>query len=553
MDRTVARLLDATGISRRDLLRTLGVAGGGIALAGTASGDAFAAGTGEKNDLIRVSQADGDRRELVVGVAGLPAILDPGQGGFFSVVGFRVTQLFFEPLVRIDYRDSDPLGFGNTIVPALAASWTQIDDLTMEIVLREGAHFHDGTPVTAEDVKFTIDRIIAPDADERLRRVGVFYDTVDHVEIIDERTLHIVTKQPDAVLLQRFVVFFVVSKAAVEAAGLDGYALNPIGAGPYKVSELVAADHLTLEAFDDYYDGPVPFSKVTIRMIPEVATRMAALLSDEVQIITDVTPDQTDLLTGDSTVNVISLASVNAPLPYYNTRHATLADKRLRQALNLAIDRQLLIDTLWMGQAQPLQGYQIPEWGPMFNADRPAFAYDPEKAKELIAAAGYDGGEIVLRAPAGYYPLGDDAAQAIVAMWQDVGINARTELYDLSQASTVDPASVTASLTSAAFSPFDPVMTFATLWGANGSFQTNYWTPESPKFNENLDLIGRSLDMAARSAAYQEILDIWEDEAPGTLLYRINFISGQDESIGWQPYTGFDLDLRRQNINPTAE
>jgi peptide/nickel transport system substrate-binding protein len=288
-------------------------------------------------------------------------------------------------------------------------------------------------------------------------------------------------------------------------------------------------------------------------MIPEVATRMAALLSDEVQIITDVTPDQIDLLSADSTVKVVSIASVNAPLPYYNTKHPVLADKRIRQALNLAIDRQLLIDTLWMGQAEPLQGYQIPEWGQMFNADRPVFPYDPDKAKELIAAAGYNGGEIVLRVPGGYYPLGDDAGQAVVAMWQEVGFNARVELYDVSQAATVDPSSVTASLTSAAFSPYDPIMTFATLWGPTGSFQASYWTPESPKFNENLDLLGRSPDMSERSAAYQEILDIWEDEAPGTLLYRINFISGQDTSIGWQPYTGFDLDLRRQNINPTAE
>lgn len=552
MDRTVERLLESSNVSRRELMRLLGIAGGGIALAGTAA-SAFASGAPDEEQFRVLQQTFGDQRELVVGVAGLPAVLDPGQGGFFSVVGFRVTQLFFEPLVRIDYRDSDPIGFGNTIVPALAESWTQVDDLTMEIVLREGALFHDGTPVTVEDVKFTIDRIIDPNADERLKRVGVFYGTVDHVEIIDDRTLHIVTKQPDAVLLQRFVVFFVVSKAAVEAAGLDGYALNPIGAGPYKVTELVAADHLTLEAFDDYFDGPIPFSKVTIRMIPEVATRMAALLSDEVQIITDVTPDQIDLLSADSTVKVVSLASVNAPLPFYNTKHPVLTDKRIRQALNLAIDRQLLIETLWIGQAQPLQGYQIPEWGPMFNPDRPAFAYDPDKAKALIAEAGYNGGEIVLRVPGGYYPLGDDAGQAVVAMWQEVGFNARVELYDVSQASTVDPASVTVSLTSAAFSPFDPVMTFATLWGPSGTFQTNYWTPESAKFNENLALIGSSLDMAGRSAAYQEILDIWEDEAPGTLLYRINFISGQDTSIGWQPYTGFDLDLRRQNINPTAQ
>jgi peptide/nickel transport system substrate-binding protein len=549
MDRTIARLLNATGISRRDLLRTLGVAGGGIALAGTAAGS-LAAGTGNNRVQLELRQSDSsDRPELIVGVAALLANLDPGQGGASSIAGSRISPLFVDSLLDVDFRASDPPGSGSTIIPALAESWTRIDDLTMELKLRDGVLFHDGTPFTADDVKFTIDRIIDPAADPKLAVVKIAFQNYASVEVIDPLTVRIVTHSPDSVLEMRLATLQIVSKAAAESMGLDAFALKPVTAGPYKVLEYVAGDHLTVESFDDYWGGLPPFSKVTVRAIPEVATRMAAILSNEVQIVTDVTPDQIANLQADSAIRVDSIPTSNAHFFFYNTTMPVFADKRMRQGLNLAVDRQLLVDTLWMGNAQVMNSYQIPEWGAMYNPDRALPGYDPEQAKALIEASGYDGTEIKFRVPSTYYTLGADAAQAVVSMWQEVGVNATVELNDDPHS---DKPNLMVCFWSAGLMPNDPTTTFSNLWAPGSEIQTYFWTPPTPAFNENLELLSATLDQDARFAAYQEILDVWEDEAPGTLLYRVNSMYAQQATVGWTPYATFEMDLSPKNINPAS-
>ncbi|HEU0164041.1 MAG TPA: ABC transporter substrate-binding protein, partial [Thermomicrobiales bacterium] len=440
---------------------------------------------------------------------------------------------------------SDPVGFGTKIIPSLAKSWKRLDDLTMEVVLRDDILFHDGTPVTADDVKYTIDRIIDPKADPKLQVVIVAFQTYDHVDVIDTHTLHIVTKAPDIALEQRFALLYIVSRAAAEAQGLAGYALKPIGAGPYKVTEFVANDHLTFESFDQYYGGLPPFSKITVRAIPEVATRIAGILSNEVQLISDVTPDQIPSLQSDDSIQVNSIASANAHFFFYNTKMPVLADKRIRQGLNMAIDRQLIIDTLWMGNADMMSSYQVPDWGDMYNPDRPTPKYDPDQAKQLIQAAGYDGTEIKFRVPTTYYTLGADAAQAIVSMWQDVGVKASVELNDDPHG---DKPHLMVCFWSAALTPADPTVTFSNIWAEKGEPQTYFWTPADPKFNQNLDFLTTSLDAKARYTAYQQILDIWDDEAPASMLYRVHSIYGQKKTVGWTPNTTFEMDLRASNI-----
>jgi peptide/nickel transport system substrate-binding protein len=545
MDRMLSRLL-TTGLSRRDLLRGIGVAG--AALVGTTA-NTFAAGAGSDAVRVELLQGAGDRPELMVGVAAFLPNLDPGQGGASSIAGSRISPLFFETLLKVDFRDSDPPGSGSTIAPNIAESWTRIDDLTMEVKLRDGVLFHDGSKLTADDVKYTIDRIIDPNADPKLAVVKTQFATYKSVEVIDPLTVRITTNAPDAVLDMRLATLLVVSKAAVESMGLDAYALKPVGTGAYKVIEYVSNDHLILESFDDYYGGLPPFSKVTLRMIPEVSTRIASIQSNEVQIVTDVPPDQYMNLQSDGSLTLTSIASSNAHFFFYNTKMPALADKRMRQGLNLGVDRQLLVDTLWMGNAQVMRSYQIPEWGAMYNPDRPLDAYDPDQAKALIEASGYDGTELKFRVPSTYYTLGADAAQAVVSMWQDLGVNATVELND-------DPHSDKEHLMicfwSAGLTPNDPSTNFPNVWSKIGEPQTYFWTPSTEKFNQNLDLLATTLDMDARYTAYQECLDIWTDDAPGTMLYRVNQMYAQKSTVGWTPYMTFEMDLSPENVTPAS-
>ncbi|HEU0163477.1 MAG TPA: ABC transporter substrate-binding protein [Thermomicrobiales bacterium] len=550
MDKNLDRWVKQTSISRRDFMKVLGVAGAAAGLTGTGA-KAFASGTSGEPRVLSVNQSNGDRPELVIGVTGLPPVLDPAQGSFFSIVGSRTTPIFHEPLLDIDYKHGNPVGFGSNIIPALAEGWQQVDDTTLDVFLRDGILFQDGTPITADDVVYTINRIIDPNTDPKLKAVTTFFSTFKSVEAIDPKTVRVTTKQPDATLLDRLTVAYIVPKAVVEKDGIANYALMPIGAGAYKVSEFVPNDHLTLESFDQFYGGTPPFSKVTIRVIVEVATRMAAFSSNEIQLTTDVPPDQISQLQGDSNNVITSIGASNAHFLFFNTKQKVLSDVRMRQALTLSIDRQLLVDTLWMGNADLMRGYQVPEWGSMYNPDRPFFTYDLDQAKKLLDEVDYDGTEISFRGPDGYYPLGNDAIEAIVGMWQDLGIKAKVDL--------LQPAAYTASFPtlmvgfiSAGLNPFDPEMNFSTLWDKNGTFQADFWTPEDPKFNQDLDLLTSTLDTKARFNAYQEALDIWEKEVPATMLYRIHAIYGQKKSVGWTPYTVFNMDLRPANFGTAA-
>ncbi|HEU0163480.1 MAG TPA: ABC transporter substrate-binding protein [Thermomicrobiales bacterium] len=549
MDKKLDRLINATGISRRDFMKALGIAGAVAGLAGTGE-RTMAAGTSGQPQILAVNQT-GDRPELVIGVTGLPATLDPGQGSFFSVVGSRLTPVFFDPLVDVDFRDGTPEGFGTRIIPAIAEGWQQIDDTTLELKIREGVLFQDGTPLTADDVKYTFDRVLDPKADPKLKQVFTFYNTIDHVDVIDPQTVRIVTKNPDAALMQRLTVAYIVPKAATEAAGLANFSLKPIGAGAYTVTEFVPNDHISFASFDQYYGGTPPFSKITVRMIVEVATRMAAFSSGEVQLVTDVPPDQISQLQGDSNNQITSIGASNAHMFYFNTKQKVLSDVRMRQALNISIDRQLLVDTLWMGNADLMRSYQVPEWGDMYNPNRAFSTFDTNQAKQLLDDVKYDGTEITFLQSDGYYPLGNDAVEAIIGMWQDVGIKA--------SANFVQPAAYTQNLDkfmvafiSAGLNPADPELTFSTLWSKTGFFQANFWTPEDPAFNQNLDFLATTLDVKARYDAYQTVLDTWEKEVPGALLYRIHAIYGQKKTVGWTPYTVFNMDLRPSNFGKPA-
>jgi peptide/nickel transport system substrate-binding protein len=546
--RNILRLAGDRQNTRRDLMRFLG---GGIAAAAAVkigSGTVSASPVGV--EVLRLStNQDDSRPELVIGVQANPTGLDPAQAGF-SVVAARTLYSIYDYLIEADYLGGETPGLGSELVPSLVTEWTRIDDLTMEFMLREGVLFHDGTPFTANDVKFTVDRVIAEGADPLLSPAFSQFAAFETVEVIDDLTFRVITRQPDAGLEQRFTygIIFPVSQAAAEAAGLEAFNQMPIGTGPYKVVEFVPGDRIVLEAFAEYWGSPAAFSKVTFTTIPEVATRLAAVRSNECQIVTQIPPDQTLEIEGDDDLNVRSIAIANCHIFHYNTQHPAVANKFVRQGLNIGFDRQLLVDTLWRGQADVMRSYQLERWGAFYNPDRTDFAYDADRAKALLEQGGYDGAEIVYRANSSYYLLGAEAAQVITQMWQDLGVNARVEILDDLGA---DPENLIIRAWSNSIAPNDPAVSFYQWWGVNGSPQKNgLWTPEDPRFNGELAeaLLG-SMDQAVRVDAFQQMLDIWDDEAPAAILYNQYETYVQRSEIGWNPYTIYGMDFRARAIS----
>ena len=488
----------------------------------------------------------GDRPVLKVGVQGLPESLDPYL--HLSNVGTRVTYSIFDHLLERNFRVGDPPGTGSEILPMIADGWERIDDLTLEMTLRDDVVFHNGDPMTAEDVKFTFDRMLI-DPPEELLSPKAYIDTVTEIEVVDDYTVRFTTAEPDPLLEIRLTSWatWIIPKNYVEEVGNDAFALNPIGTGPYSFVELRPDEILVLDSHDQYFGGLPPASRVEFQVIPETAGRVAALVSGEVHIITNIAPDQVASLEGSSNVEVRSVPLANCHVVRYNARHPHLQDKLIRQALNLSIDRELLVEALWGGRAELMRNHQFTEYGEMYNPERPYRPYDPDAARELLQQSSYNNEVIEFRTAPAYYTLAPEAAQAIVQMWQDIGVNAEVAVLDNPYGDGVENIMVT-NWSNSSFTA-DPDGAFWLRWGDATGTQRDFWTPENPRFNELGNAARKTLDKEFRFDAYQEMLDIWTDEAPGTELYIPVENYGVRTDVDWMPYSFYYMDLRPSNLS----
>jgi len=220
----------------------------------------------------------------------------------------------------------------------------------------------------------------------------------------------------------------------------------------------------------------------------------------------------------------------------------------VRQALSLAIDRGLLRQALWDDKNYTPNGHQLPSYV-MYMEDYPGFAYDPEKAKKLIADSSYKGEEIVYRLPLNYYLNSLEAAQAMQQMWKQVGLNVKIEpVENWSQVTSTDGRVNIRPWSNTHRMP-DPLGSFVPQWGPfshvirNKQKAERGWKPPQEYF-DLLKVIETSADWDERRKAYRAALDIWMDEAPGTMLYNPLETYAMKASVDWMPYSLYYMDFR---------
>ena len=493
-----------------------------------------------------------DRPDLVVGVADLPATLEPGKE--LSNVGTRVNYSIFDTLIRRDFLSAEG-GGGSTLVPGLATEWNRIDELTLEVKLRDGVTFHNGAPLTAEDVVFTFSPERLSGENAILPEGPAYFSVLAEVKAFDDLTVHFITKAPDPLLEHRLSSWasWIVNKADWEAKAEEngGVPLFPVGTGPFMLEDYKADESIRLVAFDNYFGGMPTAASVTFREIPEPSTRVAGLGSGEFDIITNVAPDQIPQINGYDDIETRSVVLANSHVLAYGTQDPVIKDARIRQAMNLAIDRQLLNEALWGGQAVVPNGHQYPEFGDMYNPDHMGLEYNPERAKQLLAEAGYDGGLIKYTTQPNYYLNALPAAQAIVEMWKAVGLN--VELNVVESLTGLDMAALQVRTWSNSTRYPDPVGGLWNLWGPFGGPQkgAGNWagTENLERFNELGRIIESTVDLETRQPAAFEMLELWETDAPGTILYQPLETYGVSKNINWQPYTFYYMDLRPYNLS----
>lgn len=317
-------------------------------------------------------------------------------------------------------------------VPGLAEKWEQKDPLTWIFYLRKGVTFHNGDPFTADDVVFTLERFKAS------KVVGSTMAMMSSVKKIDDFTVEIKTTQPYAPFLASMAKALIMDKQYVTKVGDQECNLKPIGTGPYKVVEWVKEDHITMQAFDKYWQGPAAIKNVIFRPISNEATRTAALLSGEVQLITDVPVRDADQIAKNDKLQLIGIPSLR--LLYLTvdvTRDKTpgidlpknpFKEEKVRQAVRMGIDINSIIKSIMNGHAAvATQG--IPKQIAGYVDELQGVKYDPEQAKKLLAEAGYPNGfTVTLDSPNNRYQNDFKIAEAVAAQLAKIGVTVKLNL-----------------------------------------------------------------------------------------------------------------------------
>lgn len=355
----------------------------------------------------------------VVELSGIdPNTLDPYQMTTTNPEGNIASHIFDQLIWRTADLELEPM---------LATSWELVDDLTWEFKLRDDVYFHNGEHFAAEAVKFSLER--ARDLEESVDTTpyDIFYESS---EIIDDYTIRIHTSEPAARMIHALSYFDIVAPQYYTETTLEVAADNPVGSGPYKFVSWVRDGPLVIEANEDYWGG-APFIKtITVRAVPEAGARIAELEAGTADLITNVPPDQTDLVETD----ISRLEAVEGLRRIFIFIHCEegkpWADKRVRQAMNYAVDVNTIGETLFAGYAERYGSWIVP---PNNNPDLNPYPYDPDKARELLTAAGYpDGFDVVLNTPVGRYNKDKEASEAIGAYLTEVGIRAEVIPVDWS-------------------------------------------------------------------------------------------------------------------------
>lgn len=472
--------------------------------------------------------------ELKIGLASFPPTLDPQAetGNDAAPMIFNL----FEPLI-----EREPNGEKLVYRPGLAVSWRQISPTEMELKLRSGVKFHDGTTMTAEDVKYSLERAFKVTDPRFAAAYGRFFYNFERVDIVAPDTVRVVAKKPEPLFeaLLSMREGGITSKAHVERVGIPASVQAPVGTGPYRLIKQDPGQEAVMVRFDDYWGAKAPLDKLDFIRIPEVAARVTALVNGEVDFIANLPPDQETLIPTDT----FKIAGVTWPMFHVMVLKMTdpaLADPRIRRAMNLAIDRKGLTEALWGGKGKPATGHQFAEYGaPYFMPDVQPIGYDPKKAADLVKEAGYAGAPIRITFQPNYYLYFPLAAQAVQDMWKKIGLDVSLEQVD-----KYDNAKVQIRPWSNPMYYPDPMGAMDPHWSqASWVVSDKFFQPKNPGWSENYDKVRYSTDPDVRKKAYAELMKIGEEEAGWVLLYQPYESFAMRKDIAWtiprflRPYT----------------
>ncbi|SNS17199.1 ABC transporter substrate-binding protein [Tropicimonas sediminicola] len=453
---------------------------------------------------------------LVVGQIAEPKSLDPHA--VTAVNDFRILMNVYDGLVRYKSGTLE-------VEPALAESWEISEDGTeYTFTLREGISFHDGTPLTAEAVKFNFDRMLDenhPFHDTGPFPLSFFFSAIEATEAVDERTVKFTLNAPYAPFLSNlaYPTGLIVSPAAVEQHGAD-FGRNPAGTGPFKFAEWRSNEAVVIEKNPAYWDGEAGLEAVVYRPITDANTRTAEMLAGGIDLMVEVPPNALSEFEGDA-YTLHEQAGPHLWFLILNAKEGPFADVKVRQAANYAINKQAIVENVLEGTAEVAAGPTPPAFAWAYNAALEPYPYDPERAKALIAEAGAEGAELTFYVTEGGSGMLDPVPMgtAIQADLEAVGFDVKIETYEWNTfLGEVNPGlEGKADMAEMAWMTNDPdTLPFLALrteaWPDKGGFNSGYYS--NPKVDELLEAARVSTDQDERAALYKEMQEIVQEDAP---------------------------------------
>lgn len=465
-----------------------------------------------------------------VGLDVEPGTMDPRLARDTSTS--RMQELIFNGLIRLD-ANLKP-------IPALATSWRYVSPTVLEVNLRKGVTFHDGTPFNADDVLYTYNTILDTKFNSPRRS---FYTPITKIEAINPLKVRFTLDKPFAPLVQ-YLDMGIVSKESATKMGAE-YGNAPVGTGPFKLVRWQRGNRIELAAFDKYWGGKPKVDRVVIRAIPDNNVRLVALESGELDFIhSPVPPQDLDRLAKNAKLTLEKTTGLGFTYLNLNTKDPILNDRRVRQALAYLTDRQTISQDLYYGMDTPGDSFLLPgtSW---YALAAKKYPYDPKAADKLLTQAGWvaarsggvrmkNGKPLQLELITNIDPNRQQVLEFLQGEWRKAGIDVKVRAYDF--------ASMLNDLTNGKYQVsligllnlVDPDRGSFNQFTTTGA--SNYGKYSNPKIDELLEKARTVTNVTQRKVLYSQAAKLISEDVPYVFVLNQGYVAIYNKRV-----TGYQL------------
>jgi len=483
-----------------------------------------AQGAAARTTGVARSTAEADSVVVAQGVD--PTTMDPHQQRETTTV--NVLRHIYDPLVARNSKD--PTKFDGI----LARSWKRIGGKTMRFTLRRGVTFSNGDTFDAATVKYNLDRVLGKLPKTKPALLAYQFGTVKATRVVNRFTVDVVTKQPDPLILSRMESLMIIPNHSVDA-NPDALAAKPIGTGPYTLLRWDRNNEVVLQARNDYFRGRPKIANVVFKTMPDDASRLAAIQSGDVDVITNVPPDNVGDVKNGGKATVKTVPSARVASVWLDTlTFAPFKNAKVREALNYAVDTRTIVNKVMSGYGLPVATF-VPPYFAGYDKKLKPHPYNPDKAKQLLAQAGYpDGFEMTLMVPRGRYLLAEEIVQAVAGYLEDVGVKTKIDAVEFGVFAKVTqtrkiPSAFYAAWGENFFNPIDELQV-AVVTGTTGF---------SWYSNKTVDRLtaraAATLNQRKQDALIRQIQRIIYKDPPFIYLFAYKDLYGVSNRLHWKP------------------